>query len=159
MSPTSPVRKHRPPAEQNVFLRATDRTPIWSTHFIDPSLRNQTIKIPQQITNITNVALSGLSAGPKTRYNQTIGAPIDGLAQMAKEWVIKPDARFVAQDGGVEVVVGVVDSGNREWGNDKGRKRARVEVESKHGGIKVDVVSCRRQDRPCAFPVAELPAD
>ena len=64
---------------------------------------------------------------------------------MAKEWVIKPDARFVAQDGGVEVVVGVVDSGNREWGNDKGRKRARVEVESKHGGIKVDVVSCRRR--------------
>ena len=141
MSPTSP-RRDRPPAEKDVFLRATEKTPLWSTHYIDPTLRNQTIKIPHQVANITNIALSGLASGPKTRYSQTVGAPLDGLARTAKEWFIAPDGRFVSQDGGIEVGVAIVDSGGKDWGQDKGRKRARIEVESRHGGIKMDVVGC-----------------
>ena len=133
MSPTSP-RRDRPPAEKDVFLRATEKTPLWSTHYIDPTLRNQTIRIPDQVTNIANIALAGLASGPKTRYNQTIGAPIDGLAKQAKEWFIAPDGRFVSQDGGIEVGMAVVDSGGKDWGKDKGRKKARIEVESRHGG-------------------------
>lgn len=87
------------------------------------------------------MALSSLSSGQKERYDQTIGAPIEGLARMAKDWVVPPDGRFHSENGGIEIGLGVIDSGARGWGNDKGRKRARVEVVSRTGGIKVDVVS------------------
>ncbi|OCF40825.1 hypothetical protein I317_05360 [Kwoniella heveanensis CBS 569] len=127
-------------AEKEVFLRATDKTPIWSTHYLDPSLRQSLINVPHQVTNVANIALSGLSSGPKERYNSTIGAPIDGLARAAKDWAISPDGRFVSEHGGQELGVGIINSGGDGWGRDKGRKKARVEVVSKSGGIKVDVV-------------------
>ncbi|WVF72699.1 hypothetical protein IAT40_007517 [Kwoniella sp. CBS 6097] len=127
-------------AEKEVFLRATDKTPIWSTHYLDPSLRQSLINVPHQVTNVANIALSGLSSGSKEKYNSTIGAPIDGLARAAKDWAISPDGRFVSEHGGQELGVGIINSGGDEWGRDKGRKKARVEVVSKSGGIKVDVV-------------------
>ncbi|ORY35442.1 hypothetical protein BCR39DRAFT_460967, partial [Naematelia encephala] len=143
ISPTSAQQaqnRNRPQAEKEVLLRATEKTPIWSTHYLDPCLRNPLVNIPHQVTNVTNIALTGLSSGPKTKYNATIGAPIDGLARMAKDWVVKPDARFVTEGGGIEVGVAVVDSGVEGWGREKGRKRARVECMSKAGGIKVDII-------------------
>ncbi|WVQ99912.1 hypothetical protein IAU59_007055 [Kwoniella sp. CBS 9459] len=127
-------------AEKEVLLRATDKTPIWSTHYLDPSLRQSLINVPHQVTNVANIALSGLSSGPKERYNSTIGAPIDGFARAAKDWAISPDGRFVSEHGGQELGVGIINSGGDGWGRDKGRKKARVEVVSKSGGIKVDVV-------------------
>lgn len=139
-SPISPTRP-RPQAEKEVFLRSSDKTPIWSTHYLDPCLRSSLVDVPHHVTNAANIALSGLSTGPKTRYNSTIGAPIDGLARAARDWVVPADARFVSEIGGIEIGVAVIDSGVNEWGKEKGRKKARVEASSKQGGIKIDVVS------------------
>jgi hypothetical protein len=133
--------KPRGDAESEVTLKAEGKTPIWSTHYLDPCLRNSLVAIPQQVTNVTNVALTGLSSGPKTRFNTTTGAPIDGMARMAKDWFVKPDGKFTSESGAIELGLGVVNGVREGWGSDKGRKRARVEVISKSGGIKVDVVS------------------
>jgi len=138
-SPVSPTRP-RPGAEKEVFLRASDKTPIWSTHYLDPCLRTSLINVPHHVTNAANIALTGLSSGPKTTYNQTIGAPVDGLAKAARDWIVPADARFVSETGGIEVGVAVVDGGGDAWGREKGRKRARVEASSKQGGIKIDIV-------------------
>lgn len=106
--------------------------------------------MPHQISNIANVALSGLASGPKEKFNTTIGAPIDGLAREVKGWTIGADGKFSTEDGGIELGIGVIRSGRvegeggkegKEKGKDKGRKTARVEINSKKGGIKVDVVS------------------
>ncbi|WWD18978.1 hypothetical protein CI109_103435 [Kwoniella shandongensis] len=137
---TTASRPPRPEAEKEVFLRSTDKTPIWSTHYLDPTLRQTIVNVPHQVTNIANVALSGVASGPKTLYNTTIGAPIDGLAKAAKDWIVSPDGRFISEHGGVELGVGVINAGGDGWGKDKGRKKARVEVVSKSGGIKVDIV-------------------
>jgi hypothetical protein len=126
-------------AEKEVILRATERTPIWSTHYLDPALR--TFGMPHGFTNMANIALSGLSSGQKTKYDSTIGAPIDGVAKMAKDWVVPPDGRFVTEAGGIEVGLGIIDSGGEGWGKEKSRRRARIDVISRTGGIKVDVVS------------------
>lgn len=99
------------------------------------------MRVPHSVTNIANVALSALSSGPKESYNEDIGAPIDGLARAAKEWIVPPDGRFFTEYGGMELGIGVIDSGVEGWGREKGRKRARVEAISKTGGIKVDIVS------------------
>ena len=138
-SPVSPSRP-RPQAEKEIFLRATDKKPIWSTHYLDPCLRTSLVNVSPLVTNAANVALTGLSSGPKTRYNQTIGAPMDGLAKAAKEWIVPADAKFVSDLGGIEVGVAVIDGGGDGWGREKGRKKARVEAVSKAGGIKIDVV-------------------
>jgi hypothetical protein len=139
----SQPKPHRS-AEKEVHLQAEGKTPIWSTHYIDPCLRNSLVNIPHQVTNVANVALSGLSSGPKTRFNTTTGAPIDGMARMAKDWLIKPDGRFTSEGGAVELALGIIDCGGESWGKDKARKRARVDVATKSGGIKVDIVSARR---------------
>jgi hypothetical protein len=90
---------------------------------------------------MTNMALSGLSSGEKTRYNTTTGAPIDGMAKMARSWFVAPDAKFSSEYGGIELSIAVIDGSSEEqWGSDKGRKKARVEVVSRQGGIKVDLV-------------------
>jgi hypothetical protein len=60
---------------------------------------------------------------------------------MAKDWVVSPDARFQSENGGIEIGLGVIDSGAQSWGSEKSRRRARVEVMSRTGGIKVDLVS------------------
>lgn len=152
VSPTaSAARPFKParPAEPEVTLVSRGRTPIWSTHFIDPHLRSSqaAVHVPPQVTNVTNIALSGLSSGPKTRYNSTTGAPIDGIASAAKGLFVKPDARFHAEDGAVELAIGVVDArgtaGQMQTpaGKDPRRKRARVDVITRGGGVKVDLVS------------------
>lgn len=147
---SSPPPRPRPEAETQVTIKAADKTPIWSTHYIDPCLRSTLIHVPHQISNIANVALSGLASGPKEKFNTTIGAPIDGLAREVKGWTIGADGKFSTEDGGIELGIGVIRSGRvegeggkegKEKGKDKGRKTARVEVNSKKGGIKVDVVS------------------
>ena len=138
--PTTPERP-RPATEKEVFLRATDKTTIWSTHYLDPCLHSSFVNVPHQVTNVANIALTGLSSGSKTRYNSSVGAPIDGLARAAKEWIVPADAKFVSELGGIEVGVAVVDGGGDAWGKEKGRKKARVEAISKQGGIKIDLVS------------------
>ncbi|WWC63179.1 uncharacterized protein I303_105779 [Kwoniella dejecticola CBS 10117] len=146
--PNPPVVKpQKRDAEKEVLLRAQDRMLIWSTHYLDPTLKESILHVPHQVTNAANVALSGLSSGPKTRYDSTIGAPIDGLAKMAKEWVVTPDARFLSEHGGIELGLGIINSHQaEEWAKDKGRKKARVEVISRSGGIKVDILELD-QDR------------
>ena len=142
-STTSTHSRPRPEAEKEVALRATDRTPIWSTHLLDPCLRDGLVgmKVPQQVSNIANAAMSSFNAG--ARENGNGGSRMDELARMAKEWVAPPDGRFQSENGGIEIGLGVIDSGMQGWGRDKGRQRARVEVISKSGGIKVEVVSSR----------------
>ncbi|KAL7423440.1 hypothetical protein Q5752_001020 [Cryptotrichosporon argae] len=130
----------RPTPETEVTLRATGRTPIWSTHYFDPALRPSLMSVPHPVSAAADAALSGLAAYPPSRFNATIGAPIDGLAKLAKSWVVPPDGRFEADAGGVELGIGVIDRGGQEWGNQKGRKKARVEVATKSGGVKVDVL-------------------
>ncbi|WWC93630.1 hypothetical protein V866_000465 [Kwoniella sp. B9012] len=160
-SSSSSTNKPRRDAEKEVLLRAQDRMSIWSTHYLDPSLKQSLIHVPHQVTNAANIALSGLSSGPKEKYNTTIGAPIDGLAKMAKEWVVTPDARFIAEHGGIELGLGVINSHNpqqQDWEKDKGRKKARVEVSSKTGGIKVDIVELD-QDRQIDLKVETKSGD
>lgn len=142
-SNTSMRSQPRPEAEKEVVLRATDRTPIWSTHFLDPCLREGLVgmKVPQQVSSIANAAMSGFNSGSKENGIGNGGTKMDELARMAKEWVAPPDGRFQSENGGVEIGLGVIDSGLQGWGRDKGRQRARVEVLSKSGGIKVEVVS------------------
>lgn len=60
--------------------------------------------------------------------------PIGGL------WDVPPDGRFVAEDGAVDLTLGVVD-GNRA-GLPGERTRAKMEVVSRDGEVKVDLV-CR----------------
>jgi hypothetical protein len=128
--------------EQGVNLVANDEKAIWSTHYIDPQLRNPIVSMPSQVTNMANVALSGLASGEKTRYNATTGAPIDGMAKLARSWFVAPDAKFSSEYGGIELSLAVVDGSEEEkWGSGKGRKKARVEVISRQGGIRVDLVS------------------
>lgn len=93
------------------------------------------------MTNIANAAMSGFNAGAKENGTANGGTKMDELARMAKEWVAPPDGRFQSENGGVEIGLGVIDSGIQGWGRDKGRQRARVEVLSRSGGIKVEVVS------------------
>lgn len=142
MPNTRPVKPHRTaPIEQGVNLVANDEKPIWSTHYIDPHLRNPIVSVPSQVTNMTNMALSGLSSGEKTRYNTTTGAPIDGMAKLARSWFVAPDAKFTSEYGGIELSLAVVDgSSEDQWGSDKGRKKARIEVASRQGGIRIDMV-------------------
>lgn len=122
--------------------------------------------MPSQVTNVTNIALSGLSSGPKTRYNTTTGAPIDGMAKAAKGLFVKPDARFHAEDGAVELAIGVVDARGTAGqvqapaSRDLRRKRARVEVVTRGGGVKVDLVSLLlAEDGACADAAGQLEVD
>jgi hypothetical protein len=140
--PERRVKPHRTATiEQGVNLVANDEKAIWSTHFIDPQLRNPIVSMPSQVTNMTNMALSGLASGEKMRYNSTTGAPIDGMAKLARSWFVAPDAKFSSEYGGIEVSLAVVDGSSEEqWGSDKGRKKARVEVISRQGGIRFDLV-------------------
>ncbi|OWZ42170.1 hypothetical protein C356_03615 [Cryptococcus neoformans c45] len=150
---SSPPPRPRPEAETQVTIKAPDKTPIWSTHYLDPCLRSTIIHVPHQISNIANVALSGLASGPKEMFNTTIGAPIDGLAREVKGWTIGADGKFSTEEGGIELGIGVIRSGRvegeggkegKDKGKDKGRKTARVEVNSKKGGVKVDVIEIDR---------------
>lgn len=86
-------------------------------------------------------------------FNTTIGAPIDGLAREVKGWTIGADGKFSTEEGGIELGIGVIRSGRvegeggkegKDKGKDKGRKTARVEVNSKKGGVKVDVIEIDR---------------
>lgn len=139
--PTQTRPKRTAPIEQGIILTAHDDKGIWSTHFVDPSLRKPIANMPPQLTNMTNTVLSGLASGPKTRFNTTTGAPIDGMAQLAKDWFVAPDAKFSSEQGGIELSLAIVDgSSEEEWGSDKGRKKARIDIGSKLGGIKVDLV-------------------
>ena len=149
--PTRPnTGRFRTEAEKQVRLRAAERAPIWSTHYLDPCLHMPSFKMPHHVTNITNIALTGLSSGPKTLYNQTIGAPIDGMAKAAKGWLLTVDGKFETEKGGIELALGIVDSGVQGWALENGRKMARVEVKSRSGGIKIDLVSGMRL-RACVF--------
>lgn len=141
--PERMVKPHRTaPIEQGINLVANDEKAIWSTHYIDPHLRNPIVSVPSQVTNMTNMALSGLASGEKNRYSTTTGAPIDGMAKLARSWFVAPDAKFTSEYGGIELSLAVVDgSSEDQWGSDKGRKKARIEVTSRQGGIKVDMVS------------------
>lgn len=91
------------------------------------------------MSNISVGSASALSTfGEKSKRP---GGSVDGMAKLAKEWFVPPDARFTADKGPIELGIGVVDAGDNEWGREKGRKRARVEVVNRSGGIKVDLVS------------------
>lgn len=140
---STPIRpKRTAQIEQGIILTGHDEQGIWSTHFIDPSLRRPIANIPPQITNMTNTVLSGLASAPKSRFNTTTGAPIDGMAKLAKGWFVAPDAKFTTERGGMDLCLAIVDaSSDEDWGSDKGRKKARVEVASRQGGIKLDLVT------------------
>ncbi|KAI9637335.1 uncharacterized protein MKK02DRAFT_24401, partial [Dioszegia hungarica] len=135
----SAAPKPRRPAEESVVLKADGRTPIWSTHFLDPCLRNPLINIPQQVADMTNKAVSNLAA-----KDAATAAQVDGMARLAKGWFVPPDGKFATDKGAIELGLGVIDCGGREgeegWGRDKGRRRARVEVFSRTGGIKLDLI-------------------
>lgn len=92
------------------------------------------------------MALSNLAA--KEVKNGSGSANVEGMARMAKGWFVPPDGKFVADKGAVELGIGVIDCGGREgeegWGREKGRRKARVEVSTRSGGVKLDLVSvCR----------------
>ncbi|ODN92788.1 hypothetical protein L198_05583 [Cryptococcus wingfieldii CBS 7118] len=163
-SSSSPPPRLRPEAVSHVEYKVQGREQIVSRDILDPTLRSTLLNlhVPHQISNIANVALSGLASGPKTRFNTTIGVPIDGLARDLKGLGWKVEGRYEAEHGGVEVSVGVVRSGRQEGEKmeriekvdekkseatekknkktgEKGRKMARVEVETKGGGILIDI--------------------
>ncbi|WVQ74801.1 hypothetical protein IAR50_004407 [Cryptococcus sp. DSM 104548] len=163
-SSSSPPPRLRPEAVPYVQVKAQGRDPLVSRNILDPTLRSTLLDmhVPHQISNLANVALSGLGSGPKTRFNTTIGVPIDGLARDLKGLGWKVEGRYEAEHGGVKVDVGIVRSGRKEGAEaerigqvegkkkkgvegeekkkkEKGRKTARVEVETKGGGILIEV--------------------
>ncbi|KAK4687955.1 hypothetical protein P7C73_g2170, partial [Tremellales sp. Uapishka_1] len=119
----APVKAPRPAAEKEVYLNAEGPTPIWSTHYLDPSLSTSTVLLPPAEPNASN----------KRKR-------LDGLAKMAERWVVPADAKFHSEGGMIDVGLGIIDQGGEGWGREKGRKRARVEVGSKNGGVRVDLI-------------------
>ncbi|KAL1408722.1 hypothetical protein Q8F55_005535 [Vanrija albida] len=128
-----------PPAVAKVERVLTGKQPLAGTYYLDPCLHSPLIPVPHALTSLAEAALSGASAYPKERFNPTTGAPIDGMAKLAKGWVVPPDGRFETERGGVSVAIGVVDAVG-EGVEAKGRTKARVDVASKKGGVLVDLI-------------------
>lgn len=141
-TPTAPrpPRPPRPKAVAKVERVLQGKEPLSGTYYLDPCLHHPLIHVPHALTSIAEAALSGASAYPKERFNTTTGAPIDGMAKVAKGYLVPPDGRFETDKGGIGVSVAVVDAVGEETA-DKGRTKARVDVASKKGGVQVDLVS------------------
>lgn len=90
------------------------------------------------------MALSSLVSSSKDTSTAT---QVDAATRKAKAWFVPPDGKFQSDKGAIELGLGVIDSGVKEgdkngtWGRDKGRRRARVEVLTRTGGVKLDLVS------------------
>jgi hypothetical protein len=72
----------------------------------------------------------------RKRRNSNVPVPIAGV------WEVPPDGRFVAEDGAVDLTLGVVDSKRGPEGGLPGeRTRAKLEIVARDGEVKIDLVS------------------
>lgn len=144
-SPISPFKRATP---KKTFT-ATGHDPITATLQLDPTLRHGLLHIPSQLTTVTDTALSSLERFPDTgkSFNLTTGAPVSGMARLAKSYLIPPDVRVTAENGNVTLRLGVVDShagGHAEHEAEdhkepEGRSKGRVEVTTKRGGVYIEI--------------------
>jgi hypothetical protein len=91
-------------------------------------------------------------------FNWITGAPVNGLARIAKKHILPPDAVFESENGGVSLKIGVVDAvgaaaeeaeladeveeTNAEGKKEKKRRtRARVAINTERGGVLLEIVS------------------
>lgn len=108
--------------------------------------------------------MSAASAYPDGSFSWTTGAPIGGIAQLARQYIVPPDARFVSEKGGMSLELGVVDqegpgvpvqkvgadgvpvvkNGKPVYMHDKRRTTGRVEVVTTVGGVDIDIVRATR---------------
>lgn len=132
------------------------KTPLEATIYIDPCLRNTLLTVPAAVRATTDSVLTGASAYGDGSFNWTTGAPISGMAALAKSYILPPDVRVGAENGGVTLRLGVVEEArdggvgqeykakeHEQEGKDskaKGRTKARVEVTTSRGGVELDVV-------------------
>lgn len=152
-APTLP-RKDRPPAQPKDKAKAAGKEPITRTSYLDPCLQKSLLTVPAAMTTTADAALSAVEAYPEQDFNWTIGAPIGGLGGLAKHYVLRPDAKFQTENGGISLTLAVVDErgggvpspaptpgpdGTTPPKVKQGRTKARVEVRSDRGGILVDL--------------------
>lgn len=72
----------------------------------------------------------------RKRRNSNLPVPIAG------QWEVPPDGRFIAEDGAIDLTLGVVDSKRGSEGALPGeRTRAKVQVVAREGEVKIDLVS------------------
>lgn len=170
-SPPAPARPDRPRAITKHHESVEGKTPIDKTIYLDPCLRNTLFTVPAAIRATTDTALTAASAYGDGSFNWTTGAPIGGMAALAKSYILPADVKVEAENGGVSLRVAVVDevgggvdpepvdraghvlhqerqgSANSQTGKgkekakEKGRTKARVEVTTNRGGVELEVVS------------------
>jgi len=149
----------RPTAVTKASASASGKKSLSGTYYLDPCLRNPLFSVPHGLRTTTDGLLTGLSAYPDEGFNWTTGAPISGVAKLAKSYILPPDATFESEKGGLSLKIGVVDeSGGKAGGmadreeaeeeartgkkkEKKRRTRARVAVSSDRGGVDLDIVS------------------
>lgn len=150
----TPPRKDRPKAQPKDKAKAAGKEPITKVSYLDPCLQKSLLTVPAAMTTTADAALSAVEAYPEQDFNWTIGAPIGGLGGLAKHYVLRPDAKFQTENGGISLTLAVVDergggvpSPAPTPGPDgtippkvkQGRTKARVEVRSDRGGILIDL--------------------
>lgn len=143
-------RKDRPKAEPKAKQKAAGKEPIKAVCYLDPCLKQSLLTIPASLTTTADATLSAVEAYPEHDFNWTIGAPIGGLGGLAKHYVLRPDAKFETENGGITLTLAVVDevgggvpltppADESAPAPPKGRTKARVEVRSDKGGILIDM--------------------
>lgn len=146
---------NRPSAISKKHLTVSGKEPLSTTLYLDPSLSSLIpINIPgtSALASVADTALSTLQKYPDGTFNWTTGAPIGGMAGLAKQYVLPPDIKVTGENGNVWLRVGIVDERRaigsveeEEGKNKKGksRSRGRVDVVTNRGGVVVEVVSDR----------------
>lgn len=143
-----PALDPRRPAEHGVSLHASAVTPIWSTHYLDPALDDACVLLPPSNPN----------SAPATKRKRRASSAQQQLQPMAinANWDVPPDGRFVAEDGAVDLTLGVVDAHKPlpasagMAGMPGERTKAKIEVVSRDGEVKVDLVSVLPSSRKLA---------
>lgn len=108
-SPPPRPRPDRPRAITKLHESVDGKTPIDKTIYLDPCLRNVLFTVPAAIRATTDTALTAASAYGDGSFNWTTGAPIGGMAALAKSYILPADVKVEAENGGVSLRVAVVD--------------------------------------------------
>lgn len=147
-------KRNRPKAQPKDKVKVEGKESITHTSYLDPCLQKSLLTVPASMTTTADAALSAVEAYPEQDFNWTIGAPIGGLGGLAKHYVLRPDAKFQTENGGISLTLAVVDErgggvpspaptpgpdGNTPPKVKQGRTKARVEVRSDRGGILIDL--------------------
>lgn len=137
-------------------MKVEGKIPISGTFYLDPCLRQTLFNVPHQVSATADAVLTGASAYGDGSFNLTTGAPIGGMAALAKKYALPTDAAFESDKGGISLSIAVIDQdggglsspATSEDGSQsptrsklpKKRTNARVQVTTQKGGVKFDIV-------------------